>query len=80
MAPPNVPRATYRLQFQKGFGFDDARRIVPYVTVGTKVGRAERIGLIRLGSRVDVYLPQGIAPAVSVGDKTVAGVTGLDHG
>jgi phosphatidylserine decarboxylase len=29
---------------------------------------------------VDVYLPQGIAPAVSVGDKTVAGVTGLDHG
>lgn len=57
-----------------------ARRIVPYVTVGAKVGRAERIGLIRLGSRVDVYLPQGIAPAVSVGDKTVAGVTGLDHG
>jgi phosphatidylserine decarboxylase len=57
-----------------------ARRIVPYVTVGTKVGRAERIGLIRLGSRVDVYLPQGIAPAVSVGEKTVAGVTGLDHG
>ena len=57
-----------------------ARRIVPYVTVGTKVGRAERIGLIRLGSRVDVYLPEGIAPAVSVGEKTVAGVTGLDHG
>ena len=57
-----------------------ARRIVPYVTVGTKVGRAERIGLIRLGSRVDVYLPEGIAPAVSVGEKTVAGVTSLDHG
>lgn len=57
-----------------------ARRIVPYVSVGAKVERAERIGLIRLGSRVDVYLPRGITPAVSVGEKTVAGVTGLDHG
>ncbi|MBG0832843.1 phosphatidylserine decarboxylase [Planomonospora sp. ID67723] len=57
-----------------------ARRIVPYLTAGAKVARAERIGLIRFGSRVDVYLPEGIAPAVSVGQKTVAGVTGLDHG
>ncbi|MDF5759220.1 phosphatidylserine decarboxylase [Spongiactinospora sp. TRM90649] len=57
-----------------------ARRIVPYLTVGAKVARAERIGLIRLGSRVDVYLPEGIAPSVTVGEKTVAGVTGLDHG
>lgn len=57
-----------------------ARRIVPYVAEGAKVARAERIGLIRLGSRVDVYLPEGIAPAVSVGEKTVAGVTSLDHG
>ncbi|MER5623010.1 phosphatidylserine decarboxylase [Streptosporangium sp. NPDC002544] len=57
-----------------------ARRIVPYVAEGAKVARAERIGLIRLGSRVDVYLPEGIAPAVSVGQRTVAGVTGLDHG
>lgn len=57
-----------------------ARRIVPYLAEGAKVARAERIGLIRLGSRVDVYLPEGIAPAVFVGQKTVAGVTGLDHG
>jgi|SRR5688572_10740657 phosphatidylserine decarboxylase len=57
-----------------------ARRIVPYLAAGAKVARAERIGLIRFGSRVDVYLPQGIAPAVSVGQKTVAGVTGLDRG
>ncbi|MEV8637828.1 phosphatidylserine decarboxylase [Streptosporangium sp. NPDC051023] len=57
-----------------------ARRIIPYLTVGAKVTRAERIGLIRLGSRVDVYLPEGIEPAVSVGQRTVAGVTGLDHG
>ncbi|MEV0752988.1 phosphatidylserine decarboxylase [Streptosporangium sp. NPDC050280] len=57
-----------------------ARRIVPYVAEGAKVAKAERIGLIRLGSRVDVYLPEGVAPAVSVGEKTVAGVTSLDHG
>ncbi|WP_326823579.1 phosphatidylserine decarboxylase [Streptosporangium sp. NBC_01756] len=57
-----------------------ARRIVPYVTTGAKVARAERIGLIRFGSRVDLYLPEGVAPAVSVGQRTVAGVTGLDHG
>ncbi|MEV7008921.1 phosphatidylserine decarboxylase [Streptosporangium sp. NPDC051022] len=57
-----------------------ARRIIPYLTVGAKVARAERVGLIRLGSRVDVYLPEGIEPAVSVGQRTVAGVTGLDHG
>ncbi|SDR26305.1 phosphatidylserine decarboxylase [Thermostaphylospora chromogena] len=57
-----------------------ARRIVPYLTAGAKVARGERIGLIRLGSRVDVYLPEGIAPAVTVGQRTIAGVTGLDHG
>ncbi|MBG0816990.1 phosphatidylserine decarboxylase [Planomonospora sp. ID82291] len=57
-----------------------ARRIVPYLEAGAEVARAERIGLIRFGSRVDVYLPEGIAPAVSVGQKTVAGVTGLDRG
>lgn len=57
-----------------------ARRIVPYLSAGAKVEQAERIGLIRLGSRVDLYLPEGISPAVSVGDKTVAGVTRIDHG
>ncbi|GAA4948036.1 phosphatidylserine decarboxylase [Nonomuraea thailandensis] len=57
-----------------------ARRIVPYLTAGAKVEQAERIGLIRFGSRVDIYLPEGIAPAVSVGQKTVAGVTRIDRG
>ncbi|MFG2075046.1 phosphatidylserine decarboxylase [Nonomuraea maritima] len=57
-----------------------ARRIVPYVSAGVKVAQAERIGLIRFGSRVDIYLPEGISPAVSVGEKTVAGVTRIDHG
>ncbi|MGV9771821.1 phosphatidylserine decarboxylase [Streptosporangium sp. NPDC003464] len=57
-----------------------ARRIIPYLAAGAKVAKADRIGLIRLGSRVDLYLPEGIAPAVSVGQRTVAGVTALDHG
>lgn len=54
-----------------------ARRIVPYLAAGAKVTKGERIGIIRLGSRVDVYLPAGIAPAVRVGDKMVAGETVL---
>lgn len=56
-----------------------ARRIIPYVPVGAKVAQGDRVGLIRLGSRVDVYLPEGILPAVTVGDKTVAGVTRIDR-
>jgi phosphatidylserine decarboxylase len=55
------------------------RRIVPYIAAGDKTERGRRIGLIRFGSRVDVYLPPGVEPAVSVGDKTVAGVTRLDR-
>ncbi|GAA1755682.1 phosphatidylserine decarboxylase [Nonomuraea bangladeshensis] len=57
-----------------------ARRIVPYLTSGAKVAQGDRIGLIRFGSRVDIYLPEGISPAVSVGEKTVAGVTRIDRG
>ena len=56
-----------------------ARRIVPYLEAGTEVERAERIGLIRFGSRVDVYLPPGMEPAVTVGQRTIAGVTRLDR-
>lgn len=56
-----------------------ARRIVPYVAQGAKVEQGERIGLIRFGSRVDVYLPRGIEPAVEVGQRTTAGVTRLDR-
>jgi phosphatidylserine decarboxylase len=57
-----------------------ARRIVPYLSAGAKVGQSDRIGLIRFGSRVDIYLPEGISPGVTVGEKTVAGVTRIDHG
>ncbi|GLU48965.1 phosphatidylserine decarboxylase [Nocardiopsis ansamitocini] len=55
------------------------RRIVPYHAVGQKVEQGERIGLIRFGSRVDVYLPAGIAPAVEIGQKVRAGETRLDR-
>ena len=56
-----------------------ARRIVPYVPQSVKVEQGERIGLIRFGSRVDVYLPEGVEAAVEVGQATTAGVTRLDR-
>ncbi len=52
-----------------------ARRIVCRVKEGTKLATAERYGIIRFGSRVDVYLPRGIQPMVKVGDASVAGET-----
>ncbi len=57
-----------------------ARRIVPYLEEGTEVVQGERIGLIRFGSRFDVYLPPGIRPAVVVGQRTRAGETELVSG
>ncbi|KUJ70880.1 phosphatidylserine decarboxylase [Streptomyces albus subsp. albus] len=56
-----------------------ARRIVPYLSEGVKVEQGDRIGLIRFGSRVDIYLPEGVDVAVEVGQPTVAGVTRLDR-
>lgn len=52
-----------------------ARRIVPFVKPGDAVGRGQRIGLIRFGSRVDVYLPAGTSPRVALGQRTIAGET-----
>ncbi len=52
-----------------------ARRIVPFVKPGDIVAAGQRIGLIRFGSRVDVYLPAGTAPAVVLGQRIVAGET-----
>ena len=54
-----------------------ARRIVPQVEKGQKLGRTERFGLIRFGSRLDVYLPEGVKPEVRVGQTMVAGETVL---
>lgn len=54
-----------------------ARRIVTFVGEGASVARGERIGLIRFGSRVDVYLPAGARPVVAVGQTAIGGETVL---
>lgn len=55
-----------------------ARRIVCWVGRGDRVARGARIGLIRFGSRVDLYLPAGCAtPLVQVGETVRAGATPL---
>ena len=56
-----------------------ARRIVPFVKRGDIVAAGQRIGLIRFGSRVDVYLPAGTAPKIPLGTHTVAGETVLAY-
>jgi len=50
-----------------------ARRIVCWVDEGSAITVGERIGLIRFGSRVDVYLPKGARPRVALGQTSVAG-------
>ena len=52
-----------------------ARRIVCFVREGASVGAGERIGMIRFGSRVDVYLPDGVRPLVAEGQTAIAGET-----
>jgi phosphatidylserine decarboxylase len=54
-----------------------ARRIMPFVKPGDMVAAGQRVGLIRFGSRVDVYLPVGTSPKVALGQRTVAGETVL---
>ena len=52
-----------------------ARRIVPFVNEGQTVAAGDRIGMIRFGSRVDVYLPEGVVPLVAEGQTATAGET-----
>jgi phosphatidylserine decarboxylase len=54
-----------------------ARRIVPFVKPGDMLAAGQRVGLIRFGSRVDVYLPAGTDPKVLIGQKVIAGETVL---
>jgi len=54
-----------------------ARRIVSFVREGQSLAAGERFGLIRFGSRLDVYLPDGAKPLVSEGQTAVAGETVL---
>src|SRR5438067_13781717 len=52
-----------------------ARRILAFVREGDVVEAGQRVGLIRFGSRVDVYLPGGVAPRVLLGQRAIAGET-----
>jgi phosphatidylserine decarboxylase len=52
-----------------------ARRIMWWVSVGQGLRTGERFGLIRFGSRLDVYLPDGVEPQVALGQTMVAGET-----
>ncbi len=54
-----------------------ARRIVCFVKPGDRIERGERFGLIRFGSRLDVFLPAGVQPKVTMGQTAVAGETVL---
>jgi phosphatidylserine decarboxylase len=54
-----------------------ARRIISYPRIGDLLTRGERYGMIRFGSRLDIYLPLEVEPMVKLGDKTVAGETVL---
>lgn len=52
-----------------------ARRIVCFVEPGNRLQTGERFGLIRFGSRLDVYLPDGVDPQVRIGQTMIAGET-----
>jgi len=54
-----------------------ARRIVPFVKPGDMLAAGQRVGLIRFGSRVDVFLPLGTDPKVLMGQTVIAGETVL---
>lgn len=54
-----------------------ARRIVSFVKEGDHLERAQRFGLIRFGSRLDIYLPEGVEPKVALGQTMVCGETEL---
>ena len=54
-----------------------ARRIVCFVRNGDSISTGQRFGMIRFGSRLDVYLPEGTPPLVAVGQTSIAGETVL---
>lgn len=54
-----------------------ARRILCETAEGAQLATGQRFGMIRFGSRVDVYLPEGVAPLVALGQSTIAGETVL---
>lgn len=90
--PANVPKASLDNE-QNSIGIEDggykvmvrqiagiiARRIVCWVDPGQTVARGERFGLIRFGSRTDLFLPLSAKVAVTVGQKVQGGSTIIAH-
>jgi len=75
-------RQSFRIENDQGDAFGlvqiaglVARRIVRFVDQGQTIAAGERVGLIRFGSRCDVYLPDGVVPLVLVGQQAIAGET-----
>jgi phosphatidylserine decarboxylase len=71
-----IDNGRYRLLVRQIAGLI-ARRIVTYSKVGEPVRQGDRMGIIRFGSRVDVFLPVGSTVRAKLGDVTTAGVTVL---
>lgn len=71
-----VQGAKHKVLFRQIAGLV-ARRIVTYSRVGDEAEQGERMGLIRFGSRVDVFVPVGSVVKVQLGEKPVAGTTVL---
>ena len=71
-----VQAARHRVLFRQIAGFV-ARRIVTYSRVGDDAEQGERMGIIRFGSRVDVFVPVGSTVRAKIGDTPVAGTTVL---
>jgi len=69
-----IERGETRVLFTQIAGFI-ARRIVAEVAEGDRAVAGERFGMIKFGSRVDVFLPKGVRVMVGPGDVTVAGET-----
>jgi phosphatidylserine decarboxylase len=71
-----VETGTHKVLFRQIAGLI-ARRIVTYSKVGDAASQGERMGLIRFGSRVDVFVPVGSTVRAKLGEKPQAGVTVL---
>lgn len=56
-----------------------ARRVVTRIRAGDEIGTGQRIGLMKFGSRMDVFVPPSVALAVEAGDRVVAGETVIGH-
>ncbi len=76
-----IGNSSYRIKLSQIAGIL-ARRIVCWKKQGDKVDKGERIGLIKFGSRVDIFLPENVNLAVRLGDKVHGGssiIARLNH-